>query len=150
MGQASHPQSRWAYPHHAPRRRRGRGGQRKGLGGGRLFRRFERPDTDPGLDRNHRAQQPSPTPVGNAFLQGAATTGADNAWAVGDSDFNGTQASLILHWDGTAWTQVPSPNPSSMDFLTAVAASSASNAWAVGQFTDDNTAINQNMAIHCC
>jgi hypothetical protein len=31
-----------------------------------------------------------------------------------------------------------------------VAASSASNAWAVGWFTDNDTALNQNIAIHCC
>jgi hypothetical protein len=34
--------------------------------------------------------------------------------------------------------------------LSAVAASSATNAWAVGQFNDDNTGLDQNLAIHCC
>jgi hypothetical protein len=64
---------------------------------------------------------------------------------------NGTgDISLILHWDGTAWAQVASPNPGSDDTLLAVAASAASNAWAVGWFTDNDTALNQNIAIHCC
>ena len=94
-------------------------------------------------------QQASPSP-GDSFLQGVATTGTDNAWAVGFYS-NGTgDISLILHWDGTAWAQVASPNPGSDDTLLAVAASAASNAWAVGWFTDNDTALNQNIAIHCC
>ena len=40
---------------------------------------------------------------------------------------------LILHWDGTAWTQVPSPNPNSDSYLSGVAATSPANAWAVGE-----------------
>jgi len=55
---------------------------------------------------------------------------------------------LILHWDGTAWTQVPSPNPARDNVLTGVAATSASNAWAVGSFT--GTGPSQALALHCC
>jgi hypothetical protein len=79
-----------------------------------------------------------------------ATYGADNTWAVGGYVINTIEASLILHWNGTKWVRVTSPNPSSRDLLNAVAASSTSNAWAVGQFTDDDTGLDQNFAIHCC
>jgi hypothetical protein len=44
-------------------------------------------------------------------------------------------ATLILHWDGTSWTQLPSPNPGGLsDVLSGVAAISASDAWAVGYY----------------
>jgi hypothetical protein len=39
-------------------------------------------------------------------LSAVDATSATNAWAVGTY---GTFKTLILHWDGTAWTQVPSP-----------------------------------------
>jgi hypothetical protein len=93
------------------------------------------------------AQQPSPTPVNGAFLDGAATTAAGNAWAVGSS--NSGTISLILHWNGTAWAQEASPNPGPQTGLFAVAASSASNAWAVGRFQNGSD-FDQSLAIHCC
>ena len=93
--------------------------------------------------------QASPT-QGDAFLNGAATTGAANTWAVGSYGNGSVDASIILHWNGTKWARVTSPNPSSSrDFLNAVAASSATNVWAVGVFTNDND-LDQNFAIHCC
>ncbi len=55
---------------------------------------------------------------------------AQNAWAVGST---GTGKTVILHWNGTAWTQVPSPSPAPSPELRGVTATSANNAWAVGQ-----------------
>jgi hypothetical protein len=80
---------------------------------------------------------PSPNPGGATHtnqLSGVAATSASNAWAVGsyyygDSDW----VTVILRWNGTAWTKVPSPNPGGFAGLIGVAATSASNAWAVGQ-----------------
>src|SRR5207302_1739703 len=44
-------------------------------------------------------------------------------------------ATMILHWNGTAWKTVTSPNPSSTaDWLSAVSAVSSSDAWAVGYY----------------
>ncbi len=54
---------------------------------------------------------------------------ANNAWAVG-SDSGKT---LILHWNGTSWTQVPSPSPKRSSYMFAVAVTSGHNAWAVGE-----------------
>src|SRR5205823_1453273 len=39
---------------------------------------------------------------------------------------------LVLHWDGTAWSKVKSPNPSTDNSLTAVSARASSDAWAIG------------------
>ena len=65
-------------------------------------------------------------------LNGVAATSAGNAWAVGYSGvFDKTQQTLLLHWNGRAWSRVTSPKPVSGQ-LTAVAAASADDAWAVG------------------
>jgi hypothetical protein len=91
-----------------------------------------------------------PTPGSGAFLDGAATTAAGNAWAVGSSNNGTTGTSLVLHWNGTTWAQEASPSPGPQTGLLAVAASAASNAWAVGRFTDNGSDVDQNLAIHCC
>ena len=66
----------------------------------------------------------------NSLLFGVAATSARNAWAVGQAHSSGK--SIILHWNGTAWTRVPSPTAPGGTGLYAVAATSARNAWAVG------------------
>jgi hypothetical protein len=79
---------------------------------------------------------PNPNDPGNRLF-GVAATSATNAWAVGteclicntDSE---TDATLIVHWNGTAWKQQPSPSPSDFNDLFGVAATSSTNAWAVG------------------
>ena len=65
----------------------------------------------------------------NGALSGVAATSAGNAWAVGS---DGSGKTLIVHWNGTAWTRVPSPSPGTFAALSGVAATSATNAWAVG------------------
>ena len=76
---------------------------------------------------------PIPEPGKSDGLNGVAAISATDAWAVGTY---GTFKTLILHWNGTAWTRVPSPDPSSVGInqLGAVAATSATDAWAVGRF----------------
>jgi hypothetical protein len=61
-----------------------------------------------------------------------AATSATNVWAVGFSSTPTADQTLILHWDGAAWTQVPSPSPGSSSDLFGVGATSPANAWAVG------------------
>jgi len=65
-----------------------------------------------------------------------------NAWAVGFY-WNGTARaynSLILHWDGTAWSRIKSPNPGPFaNHLYGVSTRSGSDAWAVG---DHDTAVS--------
>ena len=77
-----------------------------------------------------RAGSPGPAASFATYgdLLGVAATSAGSAWAVG---YVGNSATLILHWNGTAWKQVPSPSPRAAQ-LSGVAATSGSNAWAVG------------------
>ena len=50
-------------------------------------------------------KMPSPSPRPNGGLSGVAATSADNAWAVGytASRSHGSEQTLILRWNGTAW-----------------------------------------------
>jgi hypothetical protein len=80
---------------------------------------------------------PNPNPKNGTTLTGVAATSATNAWAVGESDrITGAPQPLILHWNGTAWTQVPSPNPDPTRgaTLAGVVSTSTSSAWAVGSY----------------
>jgi hypothetical protein len=69
------------------------------------------------------------------YLLGVSAVSSTDAWAVGYSVNTNTYAgrTLILHWDGMAWSKVKSPNPGS-DFntLDGVSAVSSTDAWAVG------------------
>jgi hypothetical protein len=85
-------------------------------------------------------QVPSPNPSGGDldanYLSSVTATSATNAWAVGEYAASAGSQTLILHWDGTTWTQVTSPNPGSGETLSAVAATSASRAWTVGHYSN--------------
>ncbi len=69
--------------------------------------------------------------TGNNALHGVLALAANNAWAVGAYDGIGpTQQGLILHWDGSAWTQVPVP--AGPGALLGVAGTGPTDLWAVG------------------
>lgn len=68
--------------------------------------------------------EPLPQTLGNNLTAVAAVPGG-TAWAVGQS----SAGAFVLHWDGTAWTQVADA-PSTSD-LTSVAAASPDAVWAV-------------------
>jgi hypothetical protein len=77
-------------------------------------------------------------------LNGVAAVSHGNVWAVGQTIDTATGSflpdrTLILHWNGTAWTVVPSPDHPAEDVLSGVAAVSSGNVWAVGRFTDRST-----------
>ncbi|MBB4764835.1 hypothetical protein ACFQFC_11535 [Amorphoplanes digitatis] len=69
------------------------------------------------------------------FMTAVDGAASGDVWAVGYSlnlpYGNRVRQSTILHWNGTAWTQVTSPNNGST-FLYDVVALSATDAWAVG------------------
>ncbi len=46
---------------------------------------------------------------------------------------------MIVHWNGTTWTQIPSPSPGTDDRLFGLAITSHGNAWAVGNFNGGST-----------
>ncbi len=93
----------------------------------------------------------SPNPSStSSWLSSMCAVSARNAWAVGGylDDLTGAQDALVLHWDGTSWSQVASPNPSSsINELRGVSADSATDAWAVGDYFDD-TGIYETLILH--
>jgi hypothetical protein len=74
-------------------------------------------------------------PVPGQLLHGGsladiAATSPDSAWAIGTT---GSSQTLILHWNGTAWSRQASPNAPGVDLLDSATATSAGSAWAVGE-----------------
>lgn len=95
---------------------------------------------------------PSPDPGGpgqDNILTGVAATSRTNVWAVGFYRVGQIARPLILHWDGSTWTQAPSPNPTTSDTsLAAVTATSASNAWAVGMYLNAAGTASSTLILH--
>jgi hypothetical protein len=78
---------------------------------------------------------PSPNSPGSNELLGAAAPDSSHVWAVGRviADTNPeTWRSLILRWDGNAWSSVVHPHPPGNHLLQGVDAPTAGDAWAVG------------------
>ena len=84
-----------------------------------------------------KVSSPSPSSVNNA-LSGVVGVSSTDAWAVG-YELKGTAGpdeTMILHWNGTAWSRVTTPDPSAAggNFLNAVTATSGSSAFAAGSY----------------
>src|SRR5260370_165387 len=95
------------------------------------------------------ALTPNPSLTYN-FLEGVSAVSGSDAWAVGNYD-NGLSDSLILHWNGTAWSQVNSPNASAYpsDYgLTGVSAVSGTDAWAVGSYGVNGSDTFSTLVLH--
>jgi hypothetical protein len=103
-----------------------------------------------------------PSPNGDEpinFLTGVSALSPTNVWAVGyTNDGNGFESqsfNLILHYNGTVWTEVPSPNPPLdnnqpnypvSNELYGVHAVAANDVWAIGHtFT---ISAEQTLALH--
>jgi hypothetical protein len=84
---------------------------------------------------------PSPNPGGaNNYLDSIAALNPNDIWVVGTYRIvGGPLATLVEHWNGSAWSVVPSPYPGTgRNILNSVAALSPNNVWAVGLACDDN------------
>ncbi len=68
------------------------------------------------------------------ILFGVAVGGATDIWAVGSAYApGGTEQTLTLHWDGSAWTPAASPNTGAVpNRLAGVTLGSGGELWAVG------------------
>ncbi len=77
----------------------------------------------------------SPTPGtsdDHNYLYAVDSISADDAWAVGYySDTASPHQALVIHWDGTQWSQVESPDDANKD-LRSLSAVSSGDIWAVG------------------
>ena len=71
-------------------------------------------------------------------LTGVSAVSPTDAWAVGLYwDQAGINHALVLHWDGTTWSQVKSPNfGSEHTGLSSVTAVSPKDVWAVGDYQE--------------
>jgi hypothetical protein len=89
----------------------------------------------------HQPRTVDEIPGADVFLAGSSRAPA------GTSSTFGVRT-LVLHWNGTKWTNVTSPNLGSGNdtFLTAVAAAT-NTTWAVGTFSDNGE--GHALAIHC-
>jgi hypothetical protein len=86
-------------------------------------------------------------------LEGITAVSANDIWAFGSyfaADGSGHQKTLLLHWDGTAWSVAPSPNPTKGGFLSdllfAGVAVAPGNVWIVG--AEDEAPHDDTLAIH--
>lgn len=79
-------------------------------------------------------QIPSPNSLGSNELLGAAASDASNVWAVGRvvSTSSSSFSSLVLRWNGSAWSSVAHPHFSTNHGFQDVDAPAPNDAWAVG------------------
>lgn len=82
---------------------------------------------------------------------------ANEVWAVGDkrlgypSDAGPSQIgtrSLVMHWDGTAWSEVPGPDPSYIQSLESVTPAAENDIWVVGSSSENEDAQPRPMIAH--
>jgi hypothetical protein len=79
-------------------------------------------------------------------LKSVAAGSSTNVWAAGFSNTTladpRTDAPLIEHWDGTAWTV--SPTAAANAELTSISTDSANDAWAVGNVVSNRTVLSEH------
>lgn len=82
-------------------------------------------------------QEPRTDPYAAAELEAMDANGPNDIWAVGSSGEAGSPLSLIVHWDGAAWTRFRSPpelNPAN------IVLADDGTAWAVNTFAERKAA----------
>ncbi|HEU5471045.1 MAG TPA: hypothetical protein VFV67_10360 [Actinophytocola sp.] len=86
---------------------------------------------------------PSPNPgTLTNRLNAVAARATDDVWAVGQcGSAPGQSDALILHWDGSAWTQLPTPDLAMDSELVGLAPAGAGSLWAVGASTRTATGL---------
>jgi hypothetical protein len=89
------------------------------------------------------------------LLHGVTAVSASDVWAVGNTIDAASGSflpdkTLILHYNGTAWSVVPSPDHPAEDVLAAVTAVSSTDVWAVGNFVERTatSTISRSLSLH--
>lgn len=87
-------------------------------------------------------------------LRSISALSTNNIWAVGVK-WSGYPSgakpneiatrSLVMHWDGSNWTEVPGPDPAPIQSLEAVAVSPNSDVWIVGASADNKDSLARPM-----
>ncbi|HEX8597414.1 MAG TPA: S-layer homology domain-containing protein [Chloroflexia bacterium] len=78
--------------------------------------------------------------AGDNTLRSVVAVAPDDVWAAGSYEVGpGAEKTLLLHFDGSAWSIVSSPSPGSMDRILDLAAVSSYNVWGVGSTQASDT-----------
>ena len=94
-----------------------------------------------------------PVPVPNAGvlysdLRDVVALSAGRVYAVGSATTNtGAYVTLVLRWNGTAWTVNPTPSPPNQPVLRGAAAIGPSTVWAVGHRWDPTVGSSRTLTI---
>lgn len=86
-------------------------------------------------------------------LDGVKATSAKAAWAVGYycaaqcNSISPQSRTLVLRWNGKAWSKVASPDPSGDNVLDAVTATSSTSAWAVGEYCGNPCGVQHTLIL---
>jgi hypothetical protein len=95
---------------------------------------------------------PVTSPTDDDVLLAVAAGGPGDVWAVGyQTPSGGGQdvRTLVLHWDGAAWSIVPSPSPSeTFSVLHGVAVVGPGDVWAVGTYSATTSHPPRPLAMH--
>jgi hypothetical protein len=84
-------------------------------------------------------------PNGGRSVSSMSSTGPDDVWLAGEQPGpmigRNSQgwSSLVMHWDGSSWSQADTPNPGSRDnYLQGIEALSPNDVWAAGYVDDQH------------
>jgi hypothetical protein len=105
------------------------------------------------LHWNGRTWKQVKTPSPGSFANDLNTVrevSANNIWAVGDdAGSNFHDRSLILHWNGRAWSTVRSPNPGKLnDSLGGLAVVSAKSIWTTEGYSNSSSTPGTSAIVH--
>ncbi len=86
-------------------------------------------------------------PRNSGQFLGVAAISASNAWAVGETNYNGgPSGALIEHWNGTRWKRIWPGTANGRGFLQGVTATGPNDVWAAGYNNDGPT--YQSLILH--
>jgi hypothetical protein len=73
-----------------------------------------------------------PPSLGTATLRAVRVVAADDVWVAGSTASTTSGRSLVLHWDGSSWTELPAPFGTTAGRVSALLATDGGRCWAAG------------------